>query len=142
APRPAGQEDIPQLARFLFLRQAWPAVVREEDQRWIAHEIEASEKRPTDPGAGGGLALKRLLQAGANANDLTELVRVMQWRLLFHLCYLLQDPGDVEPEASHVGWALFEIDANDQPMRHIGGLHESVLETEPRGREMRPKPAA
>jgi hypothetical protein len=134
-------EGIPQLARFLFLRQAWRSIVPEDDHQWIDREIAASERRPTEPGAGAGLALKRLIDAGANRGDLTELVRVMQWQLLFQLCYLLEDPGDVEPEASHVAWALFEVDKNGQPTRQVGGIHESVLETEPSGREMRPKPA-
>jgi hypothetical protein len=134
-------EGIPQLARFLFLRQAWRNVISDDGDQWISNEIEYATKRPAEPGAGAGLALKRLLAAGASPKDLTELVRVMQWQLLFNLCYQLEDPGDVEPEVSHMAWALFEVDADGNPIQQIGGLHESVLETDPTGREMRPKPA-
>jgi hypothetical protein len=61
----------------------------------------------------------------------------MQWQTLFNLCYLLEDPGDVEPEVSDVSWALFQVDADGNPTRPIGGLHKSVLETDPSGSEMR-----
>jgi hypothetical protein len=135
-------EDIPQLARFLFLRQAWRNVLPEADNSWIPREIEAAKAHPDAPGAGAGQSLMRLLASGASPSDLTELARVMQWQLLFSLCYLLEDPGDIEPQGAQVSWALFELDANDRPARHIGGLHESVLETDPTGREMRPRPAA
>lgn len=44
------------------------------------------------------------------------------------------------PEAvKQVRWALMRIDDDDQPIDRIGSLHESVLETDPSGREMRPK---
>jgi hypothetical protein len=36
---------------------------------------------------------------------------------------------------------LFEVSEDGTPGRPIGGLHESVLETDPTGREMRPKDA-
>jgi hypothetical protein len=78
-------------------------------------------------------------------NDLTKIVRVMQWRLLFGLCYLLDDPDHcrddrrIIQEAGDVLWCLFQVDDKGYPVAEIGGLHESVLETEPTGREMRPK---
>jgi hypothetical protein len=45
-------------------------------------------------------------------------------------------PSDPVPR---VGWALFEVDDNGRPLREIGMLQESVLETDPTGREMRPR---
>jgi hypothetical protein len=137
------RENIPQLARFLFLRQAWKLVVKEDDREWI------SEQRRVDPnGPGGdiGPAIARILAAGGDENDLTKVVRVMQWDILFGLCYLLDNPDHlrddreiIEKEAGNIAWCLFQIDENCQPIAEVGGLHESVLETEPTGREMRPK---
>jgi len=64
----------------------------------------------------------------------------MQAQLLFHICYLLDDPSIDERELADVGWALVETNADLEPTdRVIGGLHESVLETDPSGREMRPR---
>jgi len=48
-------ENIPQLARFLFLRQAWKLVVPEKDRTWIAQEMQemnmdAGSRRSHRPG--------------------------------------------------------------------------------------------
>lgn len=145
APDPSGwarselEEDIPQVARFLLLRQAWQHVVADGDQAWIDAWRDLSAQSPSAPCAGIGPALERLLAAGADRDDLTTVVRVMQYSTLFGLCYLLDDPGDVEPEVAELGWALVEVDAEGTVGRHIGALHESLLETDPSGREMRPR---
>ncbi|HVY07704.1 MAG TPA: hypothetical protein VHB46_17140 [Burkholderiales bacterium] len=134
-------EGIPQLARFLFLRQAWRQVVADGDVKWIDREIQLSKRSPDAPGAGLGLSLSRLLSSGASREDLTELARAVQWQLLHGLCYQLSDPAIEEPELSDVGWGLFEVIEDGKVGRPIEGLHESVLETDPTGREMRPKDA-
>jgi hypothetical protein len=132
-------EGIPQLARFLFLRQAWRLVVKDADVEWIDAEIRHSQQNPDAPGAGLGHALSRLLKDGASREDLTEVARTVQWQLLHGLCYQRSDPSIEEPELSGVGWRLFEVDEEGKIGRPIEGLHESVLETDPTGREMRPE---
>jgi hypothetical protein len=58
---------------------------------------------------------------------------------LFNICYLLDDPNFAEQELEEFAWGLFEVDENDNPIgARIGSLHESVLATDPTGREMRP----
>jgi hypothetical protein len=57
------------------------------------------------------------------------------------MCYQLEDPSIEEPELNQVAWGLFEVDDEGNAGRSIHGLHESVLETDPTGREMRPKNA-
>ena len=134
-------EGIPQLHRFLFLRQAWQRVIPEDRDDWIDREQAAAAAQPTQPFAGVGQALGRLLAAGASREDIVDLVRGMQAQLLFELCYLLEDPGLAEPAVEDVGWALVATDDDLAPTsRAISGLHESVLETDPTGREMRPRP--
>jgi len=84
--------------------------------------------------------LRRLRDIGASESDLVDLVRGTQGQLLFHICYLLNDPSIDDRELSEVGWALVETDAEFEPTdRAVGGLHESVLQTDPTGREMRPR---
>jgi hypothetical protein len=129
------EEDLPQLARFLFLRQAWKLVVKPGDSSWIS---EARQTNAKGPGGDVGPALERLLAAGASQADLTTVVRVMQWKLLAGMCRLLDDPGTLEADVKDVAWRLFQVDENDSPTVPMGGLIESVLETEPSGREMRP----
>lgn len=134
------REGIPQLARYLFLRQAWQHVVDEDDTQWIDRVVSQALEHPTEPYSGAGLALASLRAKGATDLELTELVRAMQAELLFSVCYLLQDPGDVEDDVSDIEWALVQVDANGNVLATIDGLHESVLETDPTGREMRPPP--
>jgi hypothetical protein len=69
------RENIPQLARFLFLRQAWKLVISEDDREWIS---EARGGDPNDSGGDIGPAIARILAAGGDENDLTKIVRVMQ----------------------------------------------------------------
>jgi hypothetical protein len=139
--RSQAQEGIPQLARFLFLRQAWRSVVADGDTEWIGGQIENATSNPHGPFAATGLALQRLLETGADTLDLSDVVRGMQGELLFALCYLLSDPGVIEPAVEDVSWALVQLDADGQVLGEIGALHESVLETDPTGREMRPRSA-
>jgi hypothetical protein len=134
------EEGINQLGRFLFLRQAWREVISEDDHSWIQANINHSEKDPLAPCAGIGPALQRLLDKGVDPQDITDVVRIMQYHLLFRLCYLLGDPGDLEPEVEHIAWALVQIDSDTgEIVDEISGLHESVLGTDPTGREMRPR---
>lgn len=133
------EEDIPQVARYLFLRQAWTHVIADGDDAWIDAWRELAAQSPAAPCAGIGPALERLLAAGVDRDDLSTVVRVMQYSTLFGLCYLLDDPGEVEPEAAEVAWALVEVDDEGTVGRHLGALHESLLETDPSGREMRPR---
>jgi hypothetical protein len=59
----------------------------------------------------------------------------MQFETLFGLCYLLGDPGHLEPEVADVNWALFECDESMRPKRPMPCVHESVLGMDPTGRE-------
>lgn len=127
-------EGVPQLARYLFLRQAWRQVIPKDDLTWIDAELQ----RPSgSPGPTAAPALSQLLSLGADKQDIADIVRTMQWQLLFRLCYLLNDPGDVADVVSDIDWGLFTVDEAGNPLEHIGGLHESVLETEPSGTEMK-----
>ena len=129
------REGIPQLARFLFLRQAWRNVLRPADTGWID---EALKGDPSGPGGGIVRSLKNVETAGVTREDLTEIVRVKQWELLFQFCYLLDSPRIEEADADDISWGLFQIGEDGVPGQHINGLHQSVLETDPTGREMRP----
>jgi hypothetical protein len=134
-------EGINQLGRFLFLRQAWREVVDENDHSWIRAQIDRSSRQPDAPCAGIGPALERLLGKGVNPQDITDVVRVMQYELLFGLCYLLGDPGLVEEEVREISWSLIQFNEDGEAVGEIASLHESLLGTDPTGREMRPRGA-
>jgi len=135
-------EGINQLHRYLFLRQAWSRVIDENDQSWIDRAIDDAKKEPNAPYSGVGHSLARLLANGASRDDVVDLARGMQAQLLFDICYLLDDPSLEDDEVEELGWSLVETHEDLEPTdRAIGGLHESVLETDPTGREMRPRRA-
>lgn len=131
------EEGIPQLQRFLFLRQAWRTLVADGDTRWIEHE---RQTKFDSPGGAIAPALERVLAAGVDPLDISDIVRVMQWQALFSFCYLLADPDIPEPEVADIDWGLFQVDEHGRPTVAISSLHESVLETDPTGREMFPRP--
>jgi hypothetical protein len=133
------QEGIPQLQRFLFLRQAWANVVAEDDISWIGKAMQQTEREANAPYGDIGRVLRSCLAKGISAQDLTSLARALQAEFLFSMCYLLDDPTFRERELQDFSWGLFEVDADGKPIPpRIGGLHESVLETDPTGREVRP----
>jgi hypothetical protein len=134
------REGIPQLARFLFLKQAWSNVVPEGDAAWIDTAIRSAQKEPDAPFSGLGAALARCKAIGVSPDDLTVIARCVQAELLFAIAYLLEGaPNDLDIGAD-VSWGLFETDQDGHPTTYrIGDLHESVLELDPTGREMRPK---
>lgn len=136
------QEGIPQYARFVFLRQMWQNVVSEGDTAWIDPTIAQSERQPRAPGASAGPILQRMLAAGVSREDITELTRVMQWQTLDGIAYQLADPNVVaypSDKTPAVYWALHEVGQNGEVLHTIDSLHESVLDVEPSGREMRPQ---
>ena len=58
------RERIPQLHRYLFLRQCWQHVIGEDSTGWVDYHIEQAEQDPRGSFAGMGAALKRAVAAG------------------------------------------------------------------------------
>ena len=117
------EEGIPQLERFLFLRQARRQIVPADADVAAGHwQLQIPE-------------FEKLVGVGASPADLVALIRRVQRDLLFSLCFLMDDPGLEEVELEDMDWGLFKIDADGRPGVRINGLHESVIETDPEGRE-------
>jgi len=137
------EDPSTQLARYMFLKQAWDSVAQEDDTKWIEDAVARSDKHPEEPYAGLGLVLRKLLAAGIARDDITELARCLQAGMLFRLTYLLDGRAYQVKGLEHINWSLVRTDEEGNPTaEQIGGLHESVLETDPTRREMRPKGTA
>lgn len=106
---------------------------------WVDAAIGRAQAHPDEPYAGVGHALRKLRARGATDEELTGLARGVQAELLFRFCQLLGDPGDVEPEVADISWCLVQVDDDGNVLGNLDGLHESVLETDPTRREMRPR---
>lgn len=129
---------IPQLARFLFLKGCWDLIVSDGDTSWIDSSIKRTSPSSNEPYAGSAHALRRLMACGVSKDDINEVVRCAQAELLFGICYQMDDSSSVDGNDDYAEWALMLLDDDENPIKSIGGLHESVLHTDPSGREMRP----
>ncbi|MCQ8890361.1 hypothetical protein NQT72_12700 [Pseudoalteromonas carrageenovora] len=131
------EEGIPQLARFLFLKGAWSNVVPDNDE-WIQHILKNYD--PTDNGPYSGMmhSIKEMIDAGVSKNAITEFARCIGAEMIFSMTYLMDDPEVVE-DNEYVNWGLFITDDEGRPIKELSGLYESVLGTDPTGREMCPK---
>ncbi|WP_211302666.1 hypothetical protein [Allonocardiopsis opalescens] len=119
--------DAPELARFLALRSLWPTLI----DSWAA------------PGALESLpAGRRLLAAGADADDLARLARnaaqAAAFGVLHHLTGMGRDP---EAPADTPGWALMETrpaEAAGEDVltgRTLESLHEDLITLDPSGED-------
>ena len=133
-------EGIPQLARFMFLKGAWDRIMPDDSTSWIDNVVSACPPESNDPYSGTAHAIRRILASGASKSDIAQLVRNTQAEFLFNLCYMMGDPGAVDGnDSGYIDWTFVERNADGSLGRAINGLHESVLETDPTGREVRPK---
>jgi hypothetical protein len=153
APDPEGwahsevSEGIPQLLRYLVLRGVWKTIVGEDSTTWIETALRLTEQQPDAPTAGVGAALARMLAAGVHRDDLTALVRGMQYETAFSILYLLEDPlmawddkrRELRAELEPVTWSVVG-EVGDGRVQDVGSLHEDLLMLDPTGREMRPSP--
>ncbi|HEX8864555.1 MAG TPA: hypothetical protein VF821_02755 [Lentzea sp.] len=106
-------ENIPQLARFRFLRGMWSIVDRYGPSTGTVYET-------------GEAARGRLLALGADPADLQALARMVAHESLFSALYFLDDPtsdGDI-PDLP--GWALIETDGDELTGRLVQGLYEDM----------------
>lgn len=130
-------EGIPQLARFMFLKGAWNGVVPDNEE-WIDNVMGQYDEEDDSPYSGMGHSIKKMLDFGVPRQAITELSRCIAAEMIFHIGYMLDDPESI-PGNEHVNWALVQLDEEGNAKNKISGLHESVLETDPTGREMCPR---
>jgi hypothetical protein len=133
-------EGIPQLAHFIFLKQAWSAIEDERETSWIDRYIEQGKGEraaKTFWGSLGG-ALERMRARGVADKDLATVVQAMQYLLLGSICGQLDDcdssPINARGDWPRVRWALFQVDSNGKPLKPLGGLHEYADSMDPTGR--------
>jgi hypothetical protein len=130
-------EGINQLARFSFLKAISREVIKEDDLAWIDNQIEFNYAQPTDSGAQLVEALKEMLHKGVARESIVDLLRVIQFQTLWHVCCIIDKTYESDTPINQ--WSLFEVDDDQNPTREIGGLHESLYDFDPSGREMRPR---
>ena len=119
-------EDIAQLTRFLFLRGVWRRM------RSCADDALASP------------LADELRRDGASEDHLREFTQRALGDLAFSLLYFIDEPDGTSwgtPPEHDVAdgdrrWLLAEVEPGRRPTgRDVGGLHESLSDTDPAGTE-------
>ncbi|MFI8242540.1 hypothetical protein ACIF83_35680 [Streptomyces sp. NPDC085866] len=113
-------EDLPHLARFVLLRSLWRGAI----DGW------------SDSGSLDQLpAAQRLLDAGADREDLARLARAVAYEAVFATLDELDAGGDVNVSGVEAGWVVMESGEDGSPTgRALSGLHEDFLTMDPSGR--------
>lgn len=153
-------EDIPQLARFLFLRSVWRSAEqwKQPPTEWFAEvepepadeddAVEEDDDTPTlvrasssgvvadedadPPFLAAEQAVRRILAAGADPEDLKEVARAIFLHTAFDVVHTVDEGHDPEAGEGMPGWLLTEVGADlVLTGRVIPGLHEDLLTTEP-----------
>jgi len=122
----AAWENHPEEARQLVISTLWPEI--------IDHYL------PERDGLTGVPAAQRLLDAGADAQELSTAMRAAAYAAVFSVLYRIDSMTDLNAPPEAPGWMLVEIAINDDGEhestgRHVGGLHESILGADPSGRD-------
>ncbi|MFF3792628.1 hypothetical protein ACFYXW_21660 [Streptomyces sp. NPDC001981] len=125
------EENIPQLARYRFLRKVWQDI-----DAWSAAAPDWVEAYRKEGIAGG--AVERAVRLGLTHGELGEIAREVAKETAFGLLYSLADPtdGDLPPEVEEQlpGWCVAELSPQGKPTgRILDALYEDLDELEPQG---------
>lgn len=145
-----GHDEWPARSRELFLTDLWSLLIDEDDRvnghpSWIESWFRGtpSDGVPDHPTAA---ALHRMLASGTDVDDLTDVVRTMQYEIVYNVCQLLDDPALLgirtgrDPERAEPGWELIAVRTAPPPDRRpLGELHSSLAEHDPSGRGGEPR---
>jgi hypothetical protein len=114
-------EGIAQQARYLVLRRIWAKAL----VPW------------RDPGVlRRNEVLAQLIERGADQDLLAEALRRVVFDAVTNVVMVLDEGHDPEAPGDAPGWVLAEMDQDENATgRHVGGLHESLLEVDPDGTE-------
>jgi hypothetical protein len=151
------EENIPQLARFLFLRRLWrsaaqwklppdawfaepepasgegPAVEEDDDEPSLVPSDDAAAEEDGEPAfLAAQQAVGRILATGVDPEDLREVARAIFLHTAFDAVSTVDEGHDPEAGEGMPGWLLTEV-GGDLVLtgRTITALHEDLLTTEP-----------
>jgi hypothetical protein len=135
------QGNPAQVVRLLFLRGLWSEVLDEKGglEKWL-------ELEPSSFPFLNFPALRRLLEAGVQTDDLVDVIRSAQTLLIYNVANMLDDGGGLLPYladqrlAGDWSWQLVAVPPdNPVPEHSIADLHESLEGMDPAGRFSEPR---
>lgn len=124
------QEDIPQVARFLFLHEIRSRLINNYSYGGLVEPV-ATDLHPTEIEAKGEEAYRRLLANGADRKDIEDVARGEACRTVWEFISLLD--GVIESEYDDIEdaprWQLAEVtgplEESELTGRCLDSLHES-----------------
>jgi hypothetical protein len=131
------EEGINQLGRFSFLKAITSEWLKEEDLNWVDNQIEFNYSQPAEPCSQLPNALKEMRERNGSREAIVDLIRVIQFDTLFHVCSIIDK--SIEADTPVKNWSLYELDEDNNPKDSLNELHESLLAFDPSGKEMRPR---
>lgn len=137
------EENIPQLAQFIFLKQAWNEMILDEENPddWIDDALRAGEEHGGPWLGGQSKAITGILAKGVTRQELATLVQCVQYGVVAKMCCQLEqaegNPINVKEseEWPRVRWKLFQTDEAGNCVASLDGLHEYALCHDPTGKE-------
>ena len=130
-------EGINQLGRFSFLKAISSTILKEDETGWVDSQLSNGFPNSDIPGSQIVAALKEMVEKSVSKEAIIDLIRVIQWETLAHVCATIDGIYELETPISK--WGLFQLDDDYNPSEQISGLNESLLEFDPSGKEMRPR---
>lgn len=148
------EENIPQLARFIFLRRLWRGAdawtrppadwfaepdpdPSEEDEEWDEEDGDRPAVAEAEDDAEPAFqdaqqAVQRILAAGVDEADLVEVARAIFLHATFDAVQTVDEGYDPEAGEGMPGWLLTEV-GGDLILtgRMLDKLHEDLFTTEP-----------
>jgi hypothetical protein len=125
------EENIAQLARFLFLRRVLKGHVnqwQESPELWINACQGKPEHNLYAPFPDVGPALTKMLGAGISPGEIGAVARMVAYATAWDIVHQIDSGRDPEAEDNTPGWVLMETTPErEQTGRDIGGLHEDML---------------
>jgi hypothetical protein len=114
-------EGIPQQARYLVLRRTWAKALTPWRDPGVLRRNET---------------LAQLLNRGADQELLAEALRAVVFEAVSDVIMTIDEGYDPDAPDDAPGWTLLETRSDGSTTgRQVGGLHESLLEADPRGVE-------
>ena len=123
------QDQLPQVSRFLLMKHLWAEAINpwRDSHLWITNLVEEAEANPEGSFSDAGAALDRLLEAGADPDDIAQLARFVAYESVFSTIHALDEGFDIDREGEQPGWALVERDPlGNVSDRVLSGLHDEL----------------
>ena len=128
------RENIPQVARFLFLHRVRSEVINGHLQFTIPENVDSGKSlSPLKQLQVGEEAFNRLVASGVNQEDLIQVARATACRTALNFVEMLDGVSysDIDTIANVPSWSIMEtVEENNERKltgRTLDGLHESIF---------------